>query len=114
MDRRSVWPDFRDAWIVHEDADIIVVDKPVGVSSQAADPSSPDDVVSRLRSFLVARGADPYLGVHQRLDRDTSGLVVFARRRTANAALAAQFEGRRVEKKYVACVTGWGKGLERG
>jgi len=45
--------------------------------------------------------------VHQRLDKDTSGLLVFARRREANAALAAQFEGRTVAKTYVAGVTGW-------
>jgi 23S rRNA (cytosine1962-C5)-methyltransferase len=51
--------------------------------------------------------------VHQRLDRDTSGLLVFARRREANAKLAAQFEGRSVKKTYVACVAGWPRGRDR-
>jgi len=51
--------------------------------------------------------SEPYLGVHQRLDRETSGVLVYARRREANASLAAQFEGRKVRKTYVACVTGW-------
>jgi 23S rRNA (cytosine1962-C5)-methyltransferase len=106
MNRRAVWPDFRQAWIVHDDADLIVVDKPVGVPSQAADPERPDDVVTRLRAHL----GGAYLGVHQRLDRDTSGLLVFARRKEANARLASQFEGRAVEKTYVACVTGWPRG----
>jgi 23S rRNA (cytosine1962-C5)-methyltransferase len=113
MDRSRVWPDFRDAWIVHEDADIVLVDKPVGVSSQAADSERPDDIVTRLKSFLRARGSSDYLGTHQRLDRDTSGLLVFARRREANASLAAQFEGRAVSKTYVACVTGWRRGPEK-
>jgi 23S rRNA (cytosine1962-C5)-methyltransferase len=114
MDRARVWPDFRDAWIVHEDSDIVVIDKPVGVSSQASDPKHPDDIVARLGSFLRARqGTGGYLGVHQRLDRDTSGLLVFTRRREANAHLAAQFEGRAVSKTYVACVTGWRKGREK-
>jgi 23S rRNA (cytosine1962-C5)-methyltransferase len=107
MDRLSVWPDFRDAWILHEDQDIIVVDKPAGVPSQAADPDRPDDVVTRLERHLAGRGSDPYLGVHQRLDKDTSGLLVFARRRGVNAALASQFEGRSVDKTYLACVSGW-------
>jgi 23S rRNA (cytosine1962-C5)-methyltransferase len=109
MDRARIWPDFREAWILFEDADVIAVDKPAGVSSQAADPTSPDDIATRLKRFLVARsaGADAYLGVHQRLDRDTSGVIVFARRREANASLAAQFERRTVRKTYVACVTGW-------
>ena len=113
LDRALVWPDFREAWIVHQDADIVVVDKPVGVPSQAADPHRQDDVVARLKRFLDAQGGDAYLGVHQRLDRDTSGLIVLARRREANARLAAQFEGREVKKTYVACVTGWPAGRDR-
>ncbi len=115
MDRTRVWPDFRDAWILFEDADVIAVDKPVGVSSQAADPALPDDVVTRLKRFLAvrSRGADAYLGVHQRLDRETSGVLVFARRREANAGLAAQFERRTVRKTYIACVTGWPAKRER-
>ena len=93
----------------------MAIDKPVGVSSQAADPDSPDDIVTRLKRFLATRpgGADPYLGVHQRLDRETSGVLVFARRRQANAGLAAQFERRTVRKTYVACVTGWSAKRER-
>jgi 23S rRNA (cytosine1962-C5)-methyltransferase len=105
MDRRRVWPDFYDACILHTDADLVVVDKPAGVSTQAADPERPDDLVTRVRAHLDL----DYLGVHQRLDRDTSGVLVFARRKEANRALAAQFEGRTVEKRYLACVTGWPK-----
>ena len=114
MDRATVWPDFRDGWVIHEDADLLVIDKPVGISSMAADPARPDDVVTRLKLFLGARGRDAYLGVHQRLDRDTSGVLVFTRRRGANARLAAQFEQRTVRKTYVACVTGWPRGRDRG
>src|SRR6202035_2630441 len=109
MDRRGVWPDFSDAWLVHDDGDILVVDKPAGVSSQAADAERPDDVVTRLKAHL----GGAYLGVHQRLDRDTSGVLVFARRKEANAGLAAQFEGRSVKKTYVACVDGWPRGRDR-
>ena len=100
--------DFEVAWIVHEDEDLIVVDKPAGMPSQAADESHDDDLPARLRRFLAARDAVPaesvYLGIHQRLDRDTSGLVLFTKRREANAAIAAQFEGRSVDKRYVAIV----------
>jgi 23S rRNA (cytosine1962-C5)-methyltransferase len=103
MDRRAVWPDFRDEWIVHDDGDLIAIDKPVGVSSQAADPARPDDVVTRLKAHL----GGAYLGVHQRLDRDTSGVLVFSRRKEHNAALARQFEGRSVGKTYLAAVSGW-------
>jgi 23S rRNA (cytosine1962-C5)-methyltransferase len=108
MDRRAVWPDFRDEWILHDDGDLLAVDKPVGVSSQASDPARPDDVVTRLRAYL----GGAYLGVHQRLDRETSGVLVFSRRKEHNAALARQFEGRTVGKTYVAAVTGWPVGRD--
>jgi len=101
-----VWPDFRDAWVLSDDGHLLAVDKPAFVSSQAADPDRPDDIVTRLRAHL--HGA--YLGVHQRLDRDTSGVLVYARRKEDNARLAAQFEGRKVKKTYLACVAGWPRG----
>jgi 23S rRNA (cytosine1962-C5)-methyltransferase len=108
MDRRRVWPDFEDAWILYEDDDLIAVDKPAFMPSQAADEARPDDLVTRLKAKLVARGSgSSYLGVHQRLDRDTSGVVVMTRRKEANASVARQFEGRTVEKRYLAGVVGW-------
>ena len=110
MDRSRIWPDFRDEWIVRQDETLIFIDKPAGVSSQAADPERPDDIVTRLKRHLVAGGHDPYLGTHQRLDRDTSGILVYARKKEANASLAPQFEGRTAKKMYVACVSGWTKG----
>lgn len=101
---------FDPARIVYEDDDLIAVDKPEGVPSQAADPAHPDDVVHRLGLLLAERtgSARPaYLGVHQRLDQDTSGVLVYAKRKEANAGLARQLEGRAVDKRYVALVDGW-------
>lgn len=107
---------FDGARILYEDPDVIVVDKPEGVPSQAADPAHPDDIVHRLAHFLRERegkrGA-AYLGVHQRLDQETSGVLVYAKRKDANASLARQFEGRTVEKRYVAVVEGWRGGDRR-
>jgi len=114
MDRSRVWPDFRAEHVLYEDDDLIAVHKPAGVPSQAAQPERPDDLVLRVRAFLAARdGKDAsavYLGVHQRLDRDTSGIVVFTKRPEVNAGLAAQLEKREVKKRYLAGVVGWPKG----
>jgi 23S rRNA (cytosine1962-C5)-methyltransferase len=105
------FPHWHPGWVVFEDDDLLVIDKPAGVSSQAADPTRPDDAPTRVSRLLEQKGRDTYLGVHQRLDRDTSGLVLFTRRREANPAIAKQFEGRAVKKIYVACVEHWrGKG----
>ncbi|AUX46282.1 uncharacterized protein SOCE26_077870 [Sorangium cellulosum] len=111
----GLFPDFHPAWILGEDEDLIVVDKPAGLSTHAPEPDRLDDVVTRLRAFLRARGdAEAYLGIHQRLDRDTSGVLLFTRRREANPAVARQFEGRAVQKSYVAAVSGFGDRAPRG
>src|SRR5271170_6859791 len=110
MDRARVWPHFDDAWILHQDDDILVLNKPDGIPAQAADPERPDDLLARLRA---ARGKDAYFGVHQRLDRDTSGAIVLGRRKEANGSLAAQLEGRAIEKRYLAAVERWPRGRER-
>ena len=49
--RRVLFPDFEEAWILAEKGGLIAVDKPAGVPSQAADPSWPDDVVTRLGEY---------------------------------------------------------------
>jgi 23S rRNA (cytosine1962-C5)-methyltransferase len=95
--------------ILEDDGALVVVDKPSGVSVIAAEPSRRDDLVFRLERGLGVS----WLGVHQRLDRDTSGVCVFARTREASRALAPQFEGRLVRKRYVAAVDGWPAGGKR-
>ncbi len=104
--------------IVHEDRALIAVNKPAGVSTHAPTPGRRDDVVSRLQDYLGARdGVDPaavYLGVHQRLDKETSGLLLFARDRAANPALAQAFETRAVEKRYLAVVEPSPRGAPTG
>lgn len=116
---------FREELVLFEDDDLLVVDKPPFVSTHAPSDERADDLVARLAAFLSARppsaldrrlGRDApstYLGIHQRLDRDTSGVLLFARRREANASLARSFEGRDVDKTYVAVVARF-RGPERG
>jgi 23S rRNA-/tRNA-specific pseudouridylate synthase len=60
--------------------------------------------VSVVKAWLAAENSEttPYLAVHQRLDRDTSGVVVFALAVRANHGLAAAFHGRQVRKTYHA------------
>lgn len=101
------FPDFRAERVLYEDDDVIAVDKPTGVPCEAPDPAVRDDLPHRLSLFLAARdglSAPAYIGTHQRLDALTSGVILYAKRREANASLAKQFEGRTVEKEYVAIV----------
>jgi 23S rRNA pseudouridine1911/1915/1917 synthase len=91
--------------ILYEDAALIAVDKPPGLPTVAtADPGRPH-LAGLVSALLDARGGRPRsasLGVHQRLDRDTSGVVLFAKDAAANPGLAAQFAARTVEKVYLA------------
>jgi 23S rRNA (cytosine1962-C5)-methyltransferase len=105
---RDLWPPWRDEWVLYEDADLIVVDKPAGIPTHPPTPDRSDDAHSRLAEWLRARGAtDSYLGIHQRLDADTSGVLLFTRRKASNPSIAEQFERRRVAKSYLAVVSGW-------
>lgn len=114
MPLSHLFPAWQRAWILFEDRDLIAVDKPCFVSTHAPEKGREDDAHTRLTRYLRERGEeDPYLGIHQRLDRDTSGVLVFTRRKEANRGLAAQFEGRKVKKTYIAAVSGL-KGPPRG
>lgn len=92
--------------ILYEDDDVVVVDKPFGLATHAPDEGRKDDVVSWLTAHYESLGQSTYLGIHQRLDRDTSGVLLFARRKSANPSLAKQFEGRLVDKVYIAIASG--------
>lgn len=95
--------------IVHADRDLVVVDKPAGLLSVADEPGNKDTLADYLRTQLrrvSGHGADGKLGVVHRLDRDTSGLMVFARTAHAQRALAAQFRQHAIERAYVAIAHG--------
>jgi RluA family pseudouridine synthase len=95
--------------ILYEDEWVIAVAKPPGLlTHQSADARRPH-LFGLVQEKLARRaggdeGGLPYLGSHQRLDKDTSGVVLFAKARAANEGLARAFEGRDVEKVYVAVV----------
>ncbi len=90
--------------ILYQDSDIVVVDKPAGIPTHAPDPRDP--YAGDALRIVQAQTGLPYLGMHQRLDADTSGVLLFAARREANRALAAAFEGHAVRKIYLALVHG--------
>ncbi len=87
--------------VIHADAAIVVLDKPSGLLSVPAKPPGPQDC-------LVARARAVWTDIRlvHRLDRDTSGVMVFARSAAAQRHLGWQFERRQVEKTYVARVAG--------
>src|ERR1700741_461201 len=87
------------ALLVHEDAHILVFNKPSGLAVQGGSgvTRSLEDL---LATFAKSNGKRPRL-VH-RLDRETSGVIVAARTKPAAAFLSAAFAGRDVKKTYLA------------
>jgi len=90
--------------IIYQDKNIVVVNKPVGLSTHA--PDEHDVGAVELVGILKAQLTVDYIGTHQRLDKDTSGALLFSLRREANPALARIFEGREAGKTYLAIVHG--------
>ncbi len=113
--------------IVFVDAHVVVVEKPSGISTVPFDPEgmgasiarrarTPDEEVTldqRVRTALAARerargrsGPPPELGVVHRLDKETSGLLVFTRSWAAKKALLQAFRFHHVHRRYLALVHG--------
>jgi tRNA pseudouridine32 synthase/23S rRNA pseudouridine746 synthase len=94
---------FARSLVIHEDAQIIVFDKPSGLAVQGGSGVT-RSLEHLLEAFAKSNGKRPRL-VH-RLDRDTSGVIVAARTRPAAAFLSEAFAGREVAKTYLAVVCG--------
>jgi 23S rRNA pseudouridine1911/1915/1917 synthase len=90
--------------ILFEDDDLIVIDKPPGLPAQPTLDRDRDNLFAAVRRFLSKRDGivKPYVGVHHRLDRDTSGVVLFTKSRRVNAAAAEIFSNRQALKIYEA------------
>lgn len=87
-------------WIICEDGPLVAVNKPTGIFTEGFG----DTVVDRVKSFLKSKyqkSGNVYLGIPHRLDRETTGVMVFARNSKAAARLAEQFSDRSTQKTYL-------------
>lgn len=96
--------------ILYEDNQVIVVFKPRGMLSQGDGTKSPD-ILSILKGYIKEKYNKPgevYLGLLHRLDRNTSGVMVFARTSKAAARLSSDISNHNsFEKYYLAVVEGY-------
>ena len=90
---------------VFEDEEIVVVDKPAGLLTIATEHEREKTAYRMLAEYVAGQRARRLFIVH-RLDRETSGLLVFAKSPAAKRALQGQFEARTVDRGYVAVVEG--------
>ena len=95
--------------IVHDDPDLVVVDKPAGMVVHPAVGHAGGTLVNALLHHVTGLsgiGGEQRPGIVHRLDRGTSGVMVVAKHDAAHAELSRQFADREVEKEYVVLV--WG------
>jgi 23S rRNA pseudouridine1911/1915/1917 synthase len=96
--------------VVHEDADLIVIDKPAGMVVHPAPGWERGTLVNALLhhcgASLTGIGGARRPGIVHRIDKDTSGLLVVAKTEAAHAGLSAQFATHDIERSYLAL--SWG------
>ena len=89
---------FLPSCVIHEDEHLLVVNKPAGWNTHAPSPYAIEGIYDWLRQ-RESRWAK--LAIIHRLDKETSGVMVFGKTQLANQSLTTQFAGRTVWKKYL-------------
>jgi len=89
--------------IIHEDAELLVINKPADLVCHPTKGDEYSSLISRVRLHL---GSDYKPHLVNRLDRETSGVTLVAKNATAAGELGRMWEGRVVEKEYLAIVHG--------
>lgn len=93
--------------ILHQDDDVIVVDKAAGVLSAPTQEISTGHVPEMLRQYWRAQNEPhQYIGLVHRIDQPTSGCLMFARNKQAQTVLGVQFNTHAAERRYRALVGG--------
>ncbi len=92
--------------VLHEDAEVLVLDKPAGLVVHPGAGNPEGTLVNALLHRDPALAGLPRAGIVHRLDKDTSGVMVVARTLQAHTALVAQLSARDVHRQYLAVVVG--------
>ena len=88
--------------ILFEDDYLIAVNKPPGLPTQPTLDEARDNLYASLKKFMTRKDPKAYVGLHHRLDRDTSGVVLFTKRTDINAGVAELFSSHLAVKTYNA------------
>ena len=92
--------------IVYEDAELIVIDKPAGLLTIATDMEKEATAYHQLMNYIRKTSPDNRIFIVHRLDRDTSGLILFAKNEEVKNLLQNGWKELMVERAYLAVVEG--------
>lgn len=117
--KSKIWIGLPDEWtqkksfklkesdIIFEDQTLVAINKPSGLPSQSTLNIFEDHALSALMAYYMQKNKGiktPYLNLMHRLDKDTSGLLLFSKKESANKKLTDLFEKRQIQKTYLAVV----------
>lgn len=104
---QTIWqPQALDLNLVYEDADLLVVNKPVGLVVHPAAGNLDSTLVNAILHHAPQVSKLPRAGIVHRLDKNTSGLLVVAKTLPAYTDLIKQLQARSIEREYAAIVNG--------
>ena len=92
--------------ILHEDADLLVVNKPAGLLTSTVPRERRPTLLADVRAYVAQREPRARVGLIHRLDRDASGLLIFSKNDAAYQSLKSQFFHHSVTREYLAVVRG--------
>lgn len=92
--------------IIYEDEELIAVSKPSGLLTVATDKMEANTLHSKVQQYLVAQNEEEWGYIIHRLDKETSGIILFAKNEEMKENLQNQFAERLVERRYTALVEG--------
>ena len=92
--------------IIYEDGDLIVIDKPAALVVHPGAGNQDGTLLNALLHHEPSLASLPRAGIVQRLDKDTSGIMVVARSQRAHTKLVAQLQSHKLQREYQAIVSG--------
>lgn len=105
-DNSNIVPTSLPLSILYEDEGYLVIDKPVGIPVHPSCDHYTDSLSNRVRYYFDQIGLKKKIRPVNRLDKDTSGLVIFAKNEYIQECLVKQMQTKEFIKKYVAIVNG--------
>ncbi|WP_281974874.1 RluA family pseudouridine synthase [Halobacillus litoralis] len=102
----EVTPTYMDIDVIYEDDHLLVVNKPAGIFTHPNTPDDHDTLVNGVAFYFQMNGIESTPKYVHRLDRDTSGAILFAKHDLAIAMLGKELQERKIKRTYIALAQG--------
>lgn len=102
----GVIPTYMELEVLYEDEHLLVVNKPAGINTHPNSPEESDSLANGVAFHLQANGEFRLVKHVHRLDRDTSGAILFAKHALVGSILDKLLEERKIKRTYMALVNG--------